>query len=57
MTASKEAWDRPDLGVICPRCPVPVAAAWDRPDMGVTWPHRCDRVLVQPSVGTDKLAP
>jgi hypothetical protein len=31
--------------------------AWDRPDMGVTCPHRCDRVLVQPSVGTQKLAP
>jgi hypothetical protein len=31
--------------------------AWDRPDMGVTCPHRCDRVLLQLSVSTEKLAP
>ena len=31
--------------------------AWDRPDMGVTCPHRCDGVLLQLSVGTEKLAP
>jgi hypothetical protein len=31
--------------------------AWDRPDVGVTCPRRCDRVLLQPSVSTDKLAP
>jgi len=36
MTASKEAWDRPNMGVTCL--------------------HRCDRGLLQPSVGTEKLA-
>jgi hypothetical protein len=31
--------------------------AWDRPDMGVTCPQRCDGVLLQLLVGTEKLAP
>ena len=31
--------------------------AWDRPDMGVTCPQRCDGALLQPSVGTERLAP
>jgi hypothetical protein len=30
---------------------------WDRPDMGVTCPQSCDGVLLQPLVGTEKLAP
>jgi hypothetical protein len=30
---------------------------WDKPGMSVTCPQRCERVLVQPSVGTENLAP